>query len=99
MIWEGPPVLHLTSRALWATAYLGIVASGLAFMGYYHLLSRISALTMSLIAFVTPIVALVLGALFDYEVLGPRAKLGIALVLLGVFMAARSRRASAARRR
>jgi drug/metabolite transporter (DMT)-like permease len=89
---EGPATFHLTSRALASAAYLSVVASGLAFVAYYRLLSQISALTMSLISFVTPIIALLLGALFDYEVLGRRAQAGIALVLVGVLLAVRGGR-------
>jgi drug/metabolite transporter (DMT)-like permease len=89
LVWEGTQGLHFTGRALAAAAYLSVVASGLAFVAYYHLLTSISALTMSLIAFVTPLVALVLGTLFDYDELGPRALVGITLVLAGVFVAAR----------
>lgn len=94
-LFEGMEAWRITGRALVAVGYLSVVASGLAFVVYYRLLSTISALTMSLIAFITPIVALVLGAAFDYEVLGLRAEIGIALVLLGVLVysrGARSRR-------
>jgi drug/metabolite transporter (DMT)-like permease len=86
---EGTTTFHLTGRALASAAYLSVVASGLAFVAYYHLLTKISALTMSLISFVTPIVALALAAVYDREVLGARGYIGIALVLAGVLLAAR----------
>jgi drug/metabolite transporter (DMT)-like permease len=92
---EGHGHLHFTPRAVASVAFLSIVASGLAFVVYYHLLSRISALTMSLVSFVTPIVALSLGALFDYTPFGWRARVGIALVLLGVLVATRKGRRGA----
>lgn len=90
LVFEGTADLHFTGRALATIGYLSVVASGLAFVVYYRLLSTLSALTVSLIAFITPIAALVLGNVFDYEVLSPRAWIGIVLVLLGVFTAVRS---------
>jgi len=83
---EGKADLHFTGRALATIGYLSIVASGLAFVVYYRLLTTISALTVSLIAFITPIIALLLGSWFDHESLAPRAWAGIALVLLGVLL-------------
>ena len=74
--------------AIGAALYLGVFGSGISFVLYFHLLARISALTMSLITFITPIIALTLGAFFDYEVLGPRAWLGTGMVLGGVLLAA-----------
>lgn len=97
---ESTEALRISGRGLATVLYLSIVASGLAFAVYYKLLASISALTMSLIAFITPIIALVLGALFDREELTLRTEVGIALVLLGVFLATRSkaRRASTPKR-
>jgi len=62
---------------------------------YYRLLSRLPALTMSLIAFLTPVVALILAALFDQEVHTARSLLGTVMVLSGVFLAALSVRKGA----
>lgn len=92
---EGRAELHFTGSALATIGYLSIVASGLAFVVYFRLLTHLSALTMSMIAFITPIIALLLGSLFDHEALAPRAWAGIALVLMGVLLVvqAGSRRA------
>ncbi len=83
-----PAPEHLTLRAVTAATYLGIAGSGLAFVLYYQLLSRVPALTMSLITFVTPLIALTLGVFFDYEPFGWRTWTGIGLVLAGVLLAA-----------
>jgi drug/metabolite transporter (DMT)-like permease len=80
--------VHFTWTSVGAILYLAIFASAITFMLYYHLLTRISALTMSLIAFITPLIALYLGALFDYESFTARAWIGTALVLTGVLLAA-----------
>jgi drug/metabolite transporter (DMT)-like permease len=80
--------VHFSISAVGAILYLAVFASAVTFMLYYHLLRRISALTMSLIAFITPLVALYLGTLFDYESFSLRAWIGTALVLAGVLLAA-----------
>lgn len=73
----------------WASAaYLGVCGSGITFVLYYKLLSRLPALTMSLIAFITPIVALLLAGIFDNEVHTPSSLVGVAMVLTGVLLAA-----------
>lgn len=87
---EGSAHLHFTASALATIGYLSIVASGLAFVVYFRLLTTFSALNMSLIAFITPIIALLLGSLFDNEWLAPRAWAGIALVLTGVLLVVRA---------
>jgi len=82
-----PASEHFTLRAVTAATYLGIAGSGLSFVLYYQLLSRVPALTMSLITFVTPLIALTLGVFFDYEPFGWRTWIGIGLVLAGVLLA------------
>jgi drug/metabolite transporter (DMT)-like permease len=80
--------IHLTPAALATVLYLGVCGSGITFVLYYKLLSRLPALTMSLIAFITPVVALLLAVAFDQEVHTSRSLVGIAMVLSGVLLAA-----------
>jgi drug/metabolite transporter (DMT)-like permease len=85
---EPVALVHFTPSATMAALYLGIFGSGVSFVLYYRLLSRLPALTMSLIAFITPVVALILAAFFDREVHTARSLLGTAMVLAGVLLAA-----------
>lgn len=85
---EPVTLVHFTPRAVMAALYLGIFGSGVTFVLYYKLLSRLPALTMSLIAFVTPVVALILAAFFDREVHTTRSLVGTVMVLSGVLLAA-----------
>lgn len=84
---ESAANIQWTAMAMGATLYLGIFGSGLTFILYYRLLSRLPALSMSLIAFITPLVALLLGNLFDHEVHTTRSVIGTVMVLSGVFLA------------
>lgn len=95
---EGLDVGRITVPGLSSIVYLSVVGSGLAFVVYFRLLSQLSALTMSLITFITPIVALTLGALFDQEILTLRTEVGIGMVLVGVLLATRKAPATGAKK-
>lgn len=70
--------------------YLGTFGTVVTFVIYYWLLKHIEAVYMSLVALVTPIVAVILGSLILDEQLSPHAFAGAALVLAGI-LAANSR--------
>jgi len=69
-----------------SVVYLGVFGSIVAFTSYYWLLKRVSVLMMSLVAFITPILALVLGWVFYNESLTITHLLGSILVLAGLFI-------------
>jgi drug/metabolite transporter (DMT)-like permease len=57
-----------------------------AFVGYLRLLKTIPVTTMSLITFIIPIIALLLGYGLASETLDPLAWVGVAITLLGVLV-------------
>jgi drug/metabolite transporter (DMT)-like permease len=59
----------------------------IAFTSYYWLLKRLNAVILSLLAFITPSIALFFGWLFYNEVLSTRDIAGCALVLTGLLTA------------
>jgi drug/metabolite transporter (DMT)-like permease len=67
--------------------YLATVGSVVVFVVYYWLLKRVQALYLSLISFITPIIAVVLGAVVLNEKLHPRVYIGASLVLVGLLVA------------
>lgn len=64
--------------------YLAIFGTVIAFVGYLRLLKTIPVTTMSFIAFITPIVALLLGVGLASETLEPIAGVGAAVTLGGI---------------
>jgi drug/metabolite transporter (DMT)-like permease len=78
--------MHFTVLAIGTILYLGIVGSALAFVGLYWLLTRTTATNTSLLAFITPILALLLGWLVLGEVPDPSIGLGAVLILGGVYL-------------
>jgi drug/metabolite transporter (DMT)-like permease len=83
---ERARTLELTPTAIAAVLYLGVFGSALAFVGWYWLFTKTTATNSSLILFITPIVALLLGRLVLHEDLEPAAALGTLLILSGVYM-------------
>lgn len=72
--------------------YLTIFGTVVAFSGFYWLLKRTTVVIVSLIAFITPVVAIFVGVgLFD-EPFTVITVIGTALILSGVFLVARKRK-------
>ena len=86
LLTERHAVLAFTPVAVIAILYLGIVGSALAFVGMYWLLKKTTATNVSLITFITPIIALILGWVVLQEIPNPNVGLGAALILGGVYL-------------
>lgn len=78
--------LAFTPRTFAALAYLIVCGSLLAYSAYLYALDHLPMATVSLYAYVNPIIAVLLGALFAGEPLTPRIFAAAALVLAGVTM-------------
>jgi drug/metabolite transporter (DMT)-like permease len=79
----------LGTRAVLTILYLGIVGTAASFTIYYWLLRYERATRLSVISYISPVIALFLGALILGETITGRSLLGAAIVLLGVWMASR----------
>jgi drug/metabolite transporter (DMT)-like permease len=78
------PVESWQARSLWATLYLGVFGSLLGFYAYFTVLQKMSAINVTLVTLITPIVALVLGARLNNEQVTNTLALGATTVLLGL---------------
>lgn len=72
-----------------ATLAVGVFGTGIAFLLAGRIAASVGATRSSFIAYVIPVVALILGIVFRDEVISPIAIAGIGLVLLGAFLASR----------
>lgn len=77
--------------AIAAIIGLAIWASAIPIWLFFQMLTHTKAVTVSLIAYLIPAVAVILGALVLGEKLDPSAAIGLLVVLLGVFITARQR--------
>jgi drug/metabolite transporter (DMT)-like permease len=64
--------------------WLGILGSGLAYLAFFRLLGRWGATRTSLVAYLLPVVGIVLGVLVLSEQMDARILLGTAFIIGGV---------------
>ena len=67
-----------------AIIYMAVIATTLGFPLYFYLLKNINAERVALIALITPVTALLLGASLNGEIITPKVWLGTALILAGL---------------
>jgi drug/metabolite transporter (DMT)-like permease len=82
---ENLDAIRLPTDVVLAVLYLAIIGSAVTFVIYYHLLKYMSAISLSTIIYVTPVVALVADYLFFHEVPHIRTLLGAGLIFLGIW--------------
>lgn len=91
-VFERDVPLHWSWPGVLSIAYLSILGSMITFAGYFWLLKRIAAGRAALVAYLTPLIALAIGALVGGEALTLPILLGTAMVLSGVAIANRAQR-------
>ncbi|NJN64591.1 MAG: DMT family transporter [Acidobacteria bacterium] len=89
LVWERDRALVLDAASVGALLYLAVAGSAVTFGLYYWLLAEHRATRVSLIAYGTPVVAVVVGQLWLQEPITPRILVGAALVIGGVAFATR----------
>lgn len=75
-----------------AVFVLGAVGTGFAFIAAGTLMGRVGATRGSVLAYLIPVVALVLGVVFRDETVAAISLVGLVLVLVGAFLCSRSGR-------
>ncbi len=83
------PLLSLNARTAGAVFYLMLFGSVLAYSAYGYALKHLPVATVSLYAYVNPVIAMVLGTIVLDEPLGPRVIVAGATVLVGMAMVRR----------
>lgn len=82
-LFEDIGAFRVTTASVGALFFLAILGSIVTFVSYYWLLKRLSLVTMSMVALITPIIAILIGALLG-ETLTVIDYIGAAMVLIGV---------------
>jgi len=65
---------------------LGVLGTGLAFIIYYYIIDKLGAVSASSVAYIPPVVAIVIGVFLVGEKIDPWEYLGAALILAGVVL-------------
>lgn len=81
--------LRFDTKTVITTLYLAIFGTAFAFWGYFHLLARTNVVKLSLIGFLTPVIAIFLGWIALDEEITARFAVGVAMVLAGVWFASK----------
>ena len=84
ILFESNRSIEFSPRIIAAVAYLGILGSAIAFALYYWLLQNWSAITLSLIIYITPLIALLVDYLILDEVIHIRAIIGMTIIFSGI---------------
>jgi drug/metabolite transporter (DMT)-like permease len=92
---DQPWNLHVSWETVAALVFLGTVGSALPGLIFYKLLARVGATRASLVAYLVPVVAVILGAVFLAERLPWEALAGMALIVLGAWLVNQRRRKDA----
>jgi drug/metabolite transporter (DMT)-like permease len=82
----------LTPRTVAAEIYLIVFGSLVAYSAYLYALEHLPIATVSLYAYINPIIAVLLGSLVAAEPFTPRVLVAAALVLIGVTIVRRVQR-------
>lgn len=93
LAFEGGSRIAWSPVAIGSVLYLTVLGSVVTFVGYYTLLREVPVTTLNLMSYVYPVVAVGLGYLILSEVLDRYALGGAGLVLAGIAIAMRGRRA------
>ena len=97
-LWTLPYGLVDLDEASWdvgplvAVLILGVVGTGLAFAIMGTLVGRVGSTRASFITYLIPVVSLALGMAFRGDTVAPIVVVGIALAIVGAFMASRAKR-------
>ena len=83
MLWPAQP----TAGAVASVAGLGVLCTAAAFLFFFALIAEIGPARATVIAYVNPVVAVILGVAFLREPFTPAMGIGIAMVLAGSFFA------------
>lgn len=86
---EDPRAMAWSTTGLLATTYLALFGTALTFGVYFWLLQQVPASRLALISYVTPVLAVLLGALVGDGTTGPAVWLGTSLVVAGVALVVR----------
>lgn len=85
-IWKWPST-PVPASAWWATIALGVVCTGVAFLVFYALVSEVGPTRTTVITYLNPVVAVVLGVVVLNEPITTGMVIGFPLILLGSYLA------------
>lgn len=83
---DGTWPTQMSLRGTLSIAYLGVLGSVVGFAMYYYIIRHMSSASVALILVITPLLALLVGKLFNAEQLPPGVWFGALLIGLGLLL-------------
>lgn len=84
LTFERPTQIVLRPEAILAVVWLGLLGSGVAYLVFFRLLGRWGATRTSLVAYLLPVVGIVLGVAVLHEAADARLLVGTVLIIGGI---------------
>lgn len=73
-----------SARSLFSIVYLGVFGSLIGFIAYFFVLQRLPTSTVALVTLITPVFAIILGAVFNQETISQQLVMGAMLITVGL---------------
>lgn len=87
LLLEKPWTLQITPMAWFSVLWLGLLATGLAYLFFFQLLRSIGATPTTMVTYVIPIFAVIFGVIFLHEHLYWMQLVALILILVGIWLA------------
>jgi drug/metabolite transporter (DMT)-like permease len=84
---RGMPDIAVSTKAWLAWVTLGMLGTGIAYIGYYWLIASVGVLA-STVTYIPPVIGLALGAVVLDEAIGLNVVVGAAIIIVGVMLLA-----------
>ncbi len=84
LIWQDFPTVLPSLKSFLALLYTVFMASIVAMLCYFKLVQNVSATTLSLTTVLTPIIALMIGAVLNQEHLALQVYMGVGVIFIGI---------------
>ena len=81
---DGLPGAEVPGTVWLSVILLGVICTGLAYVLYFRILARAGATNLSLVTFLVPVSAILLGWLFLNESLGMAQLVGVLMIAAGL---------------
>jgi drug/metabolite transporter (DMT)-like permease len=87
--WRTPGVTEVSQSAILSVVALGVFCSAIAFVGVFALIKEVGPTRTTVITYINPAVAIILGVIVLSEPITTGIMIGFPLVLIGSVMATR----------
>jgi len=86
LIFDGQLPDTVPLHTIGSIVYLGAIATGIGFVLYYYILSKVNPVSLALLTLITPVTAIIIGIVFNGEKLTLKIAGGTLLIMAGLIL-------------